>query len=175
MPEIVRLTDTDQRKPGRPRLEGCGSESVDAPVVRNLQDVHHAQGAPPLKRAPHGLLSIPCEHRGEAAPCDHEHDARVVRGESRIRLFGPDHREGRLAHVYPVSRPQGLQGGRAVPGPGKPLDVAPSSRERLFVGHDGCEYPSYPGEPDDPRDSGGVVRMVVREDERVQPAHSLAR
>lgn len=37
--EVVRLADAYQREPGRPRREGLGRESVDAPVMWDLQDV----------------------------------------------------------------------------------------------------------------------------------------
>jgi hypothetical protein len=61
------------------------------------------------------------------------------------------------------------------PTPDKALDVASNPRECLFVGDDRREDTFYPGQPDEPRDSTGVIRMVVREDDRIQVAHPLAR
>jgi len=68
-----------------------------------------------------------------------------------------------------------LQHRGTVPACGKAIDVAHYPRKRLFVGYDRCEDTPYPGEPDDPGDSTGVIRVVVRKDERIQPAYPLAR
>lgn len=61
-----------------------------------------------------------------------------------------------------------------MPAPDKAPDVVSHAREPLFVGEDRREDTLYAGQPEEPRDSTGVICMVVREDDRIQPAHPLA-
>lgn len=140
-------------------------------MVRHLEHVDPGKRTAGKERLPHPLLRVSGQQRGKARALHVDDHARVVGRKRPVGTFGPHHPQLAPPYGESISRLERHDVLERVGHAGEPHNVLPNRCERLRVVHDRSVDAFDPRDPDDSRDTAGMVGMVVREHDTIELAH----